>query len=270
MGRFTNNLNKAGVGSTLTYASNNYADNRKIVSIAQEDKLGSETKNYSAWRTILEGIFDYNGCMDIVDGTRPMPLNQGPELLEWKSLHNYAYTQLLVALDKNFFNSLDTPPRETNRAHNLWSQIIQIKSKSSETDKLLIRQKIDNCRMREYQDVSRHVVNMKEIRKEGEEVGCTMSDQEFKLAFFMSLPASWKTFITQQMNCSDMNTIYAEAKVHQQFHKNHDKILHSSNAYGQRRDFARQVNTNARVGCSNCGYKNHEFKVLEDHVMHLF
>ena len=123
---------------------------------------------------------------------------------------------------------------------------------------MLIRQKIDNCRMREFQDVSRHIINMKEIRKEGEEIGYIMSDQEFKLAFFMSLPASWKTFITQQMGCHDMNTIYAEAEVHQQFHKSHDRMLNSSN--NQRRDFARLTNANRGAGCSNCGYKNHEYK----------
>ena len=56
-------------GSAVTFSTSNYADNRKIVTVAQDDKLGSETKNYSAWKTILEGIFEYNGCMDIVDGT---------------------------------------------------------------------------------------------------------------------------------------------------------------------------------------------------------
>ena len=54
-----------------------------------------------------------------------------------------------------------------------------------------------------------------------------------------------------------MNTIYAEAEVHQQFHKSHDRMLHSSNS--QRRGFARLTNTNRNAGCSNCGYKNHEF-----------
>ena len=46
----------SGTTSTMTSSF----DSKKLITILNKDKLGRDTKNYQAWRKIMEGIFDLN------------------------------------------------------------------------------------------------------------------------------------------------------------------------------------------------------------------
>ena len=133
-----------------------------MTSFLDSDELGHKSKNYHAWRMVLEGLFKMNGCMDIVLGDRDMPPANTPKSLEWKSLHNYAYAQITLSLHSNFLASISKPPRETNRAHNLWSQIIKLKTQSSAAHRLFHHQQLHEYKMLEGNNIPTHIKIMKQ------------------------------------------------------------------------------------------------------------
>ena len=147
-------IKKSG-SSILSGSTSNKS--RKMTSFSETDKLGHESKNYHAWRMVLEGLFELNGCMDIVLGTRDIHPDNTPKALEWKILHNYAYAQITLSLHPNFLASLSKLPCDTNRAYLLWSQIAKLKRQSLAAHKLFRHQLLHNSKMCKGTNIGFHI-----------------------------------------------------------------------------------------------------------------
>ena len=247
----------SGTASTMT---SNF-DSKKLITFSNEDKLGRDTKNYQAWRKIMEGIFDLNNCMEIVEGTKEMPKNKGIEKQEWKSLQGYAFTQIMMGLDRAFLVGLDEPPRNLNRACHLWKQIIKLKDKSTEVHQMLAADKISNCKMREGGNIITHMERLRQLRKEAEECGYSIEEPHWKLVFFRSLPPSWHTFIDGNMYKTDVEEIMANAEIRYEFNKMLPyNTAHSNTASYCNYAMQSETSRNKNLYCTNCQYTNHKFK----------
>ena len=185
-----------------------------------------------------------------------MPPNDTPEALKWRSLHNYVYTQITLSLHSNFLASLSEPPQDTNRAHNLWSQIARLKKQSSAAHKLFHHQQLHEYKMREGTNIATHIKIMKQRRRDAEEVGLFLNDGKWIMVFLGSLPPSWETFVEKKADCTDADLVYSEAECRQM----RLNTARSSGQSSSRCDIAMQTTYPARKYCSNCNMNNHDIK----------
>ena len=122
-------------------------------------------------------------------------------------LRGYAFTQIMMSLDRAFLVSLDKPPRNLNCACHLWRQILKLKDKSTEVHQMLAADKILNCKMKQGGNIKAHMERLRQLRKEAEKCGYSIKDPKWKLVFFRSLPPSWHTFINRNMYKTNVEEI---------------------------------------------------------------
>jgi transposase InsO family protein len=146
--------------------------------------------NWFTWREKIESLLHCYELFGHIDGTDPRPVNDADEQRLWDREDYIARTLILINLQGDQITHMS----RSKNVHDAWNNLKTVHETRSQSSALLAKRTFYSMRAEDDGLITDHVTEMTKQRNELGNMGCEISEAEFKAVLVMSLPKSWTTW----------------------------------------------------------------------------
>ncbi|CAG9570824.1 unnamed protein product [Danaus chrysippus] len=204
--------------------------------------------NYDTWKIHMRAILKKNDLWEYVSGAILKPPPSDPKYTEWLKMDGKAESDILLAVSSSELAALDG--LESSRA--IWDKLKSMYQSSGPARKASLLKKLVLTRMKEDDDLKKHIADFFEAVKKLREIGLIVIDELLAILLLYSLPDSFAMFRTAIESRDDLpSTESLKVKIIEDFEGR------KSQTVDQGAMFVKRINKNTHLkkNCDNHGRK---------------
>ena len=162
-----------------------------MAEIKSERVTQLDGKNYATWKIQLRMVLLKEGLWNIVNGTAAVPQNNAA-LQKYQLKKDRALAILVLAVQPSLLYLLGDPQEPKV----VWDKLADQFQKRSWANKLALRRRLYNLKLKENEPIQNHVKAMMEIFEELSVIGDPMEEEDRVVHLLASLPDSYEMLVT--------------------------------------------------------------------------
>ena len=149
--------------------------------------------NYGTWKVQCRMALVKDGLWSIVSGTETAPAaTEAEKFAKFVSRRDKALAIIVLSVDPSLLYLLGDPEDPVA----VWKKLSDQFQKKTWANKLSLRRRLNNLRLKDGDSMSNHIKAMTEIFNELAVIGAAMEDEDKVVTLLASLPEAYNMFVT--------------------------------------------------------------------------